>query len=125
MGVIMDLRFPSSNKVTTANAGGRWQFRFRGSRRRPGVAEFYRSPQKSTAPQMETPIAGQPRGESVRRGYRFVRIMIKKLATQPEPMAPRRNRPTNAGRRPRVLALAASPQGRRTAPRPAAAIARV
>jgi hypothetical protein len=32
-----------SNQITTANAGWRWQFRFRGSRHRPGVAEFYRS----------------------------------------------------------------------------------
>jgi hypothetical protein len=32
-----------SNKVTAANAGWRTQFRFRGSRHRPGVAEFWRS----------------------------------------------------------------------------------
>jgi hypothetical protein len=30
------------NKITAANAGWRTQFRFRGSRHRPGVAEFYR-----------------------------------------------------------------------------------
>jgi hypothetical protein len=30
------------NQITAANAGWRTQFRFRGSRRRPGVAEFYR-----------------------------------------------------------------------------------
>jgi hypothetical protein len=30
------------NQITAANAGWRGQFRFRGSRHRPGVAEFYR-----------------------------------------------------------------------------------
>jgi hypothetical protein len=29
------------NKITAAKAGWRTQFRFRGSRHRPGVAEFY------------------------------------------------------------------------------------
>jgi hypothetical protein len=32
-----------ANQITTANAGWRWQFRCRGSRHRPGVAEFKRS----------------------------------------------------------------------------------
>lgn len=32
----------SFNKVTPANAGWRTQFRIRGSRHQPGVAEFYR-----------------------------------------------------------------------------------
>jgi hypothetical protein len=34
----------SPNQITAANAGWRTQFRFRGSRHRPGVAEFHRSP---------------------------------------------------------------------------------
>jgi hypothetical protein len=34
---------PRPNKITPTNAGGRLQFRFRGSRHRPGVAEFRRS----------------------------------------------------------------------------------
>jgi len=29
-----------TNQITTANAGWRTQFRFRGSRHRPGVAEY-------------------------------------------------------------------------------------
>ena len=33
-----------ANQITTANAGWRTQFRFRGPRHRPGVAEFYRWP---------------------------------------------------------------------------------
>jgi hypothetical protein len=33
----------SPNQITAANAGWRTQFRFRGSRHRPGVADFYRS----------------------------------------------------------------------------------
>jgi len=31
------------NKITSANAGERFGFRFRGSRHGPGVAEFWRS----------------------------------------------------------------------------------
>ena len=31
-----------ANQITAANAGWRIQFRFRGSRHRPGVAEFNR-----------------------------------------------------------------------------------
>jgi hypothetical protein len=30
----------SPNQITAANAGWRWQFRFRGPCHRPGVAEF-------------------------------------------------------------------------------------
>ena len=32
----------TTNKITAANAGWGTQFRIRGSRHRPGVAEFYR-----------------------------------------------------------------------------------
>ena len=34
-----------ANEITAANAGCRTQFRFRGSRHRPGVAEFVRPPE--------------------------------------------------------------------------------
>jgi hypothetical protein len=34
---------PKPNKNTPANAGERFQFRFRGLDSRPGVAEFFRS----------------------------------------------------------------------------------
>ena len=30
------------NQIAIANAGRRWQFRFRGSHHAPGVAEFFR-----------------------------------------------------------------------------------
>ncbi len=38
----MEMTRMTANQVTAANAGWRWQFRLRGSHRRPGVAEFYR-----------------------------------------------------------------------------------
>jgi hypothetical protein len=38
-----------SNKITAANAGWRIQFRFRGSRHRPGVAELWTLTTKRSA----------------------------------------------------------------------------
>ena len=39
----MDEMMTKPNQITAANAGGRTQFRIRGSRHQPGVAEFWRS----------------------------------------------------------------------------------
>jgi hypothetical protein len=39
----MSFKFLRLNMVTTANVGGRWQFRLRGSYRKPALAEFWRS----------------------------------------------------------------------------------
>jgi hypothetical protein len=41
-GEISVMTIPWPNQITAANAGWRTQFRYRGSRHRPGVAEFYR-----------------------------------------------------------------------------------